>query len=103
VRKMLELGEVIERAVAEMSPQALASYALDLAGLFHPVYDKVRVLSDIDDIPADVQKARLRFYRAAKVVFARALKLMGMSTPEFMERREDKNKDKPEAEPVVDE
>ena len=35
-----------------------------------------------------MQKARLRFYRAAKIVFARALQLMGMSAPEVMERRE---------------
>ncbi len=88
VRKMLEMEEVIARAVVEMTPQNLAYYALDLAGLFHPVYDRVRVLSDQEEIPEDVQKARLRFYRAAKVVFARALKLMGMSAPEFMERRE---------------
>ena len=88
VRKMLELGEVIDRAVSELTPQALASYALDLAGAFHPVYDHVRVLSDQENIPLDVQKARLRFYRAVKVVFARALNLMGMSAPEVMERRE---------------
>ena len=88
VRKMLELEEVINRSVEELTPQALAYFALDLAGTFHPVYDRVRVLSDQDDIPEDVQKARLRFYRAAKVVFARVLKLMGMSAPEFMERRE---------------
>jgi arginyl-tRNA synthetase len=88
VRKMLEMEEVIKRAVDEMAPQSLAYYALDLAGVFHPVYDRVRVLSDVEQIPEDVQKARLRFYRAAQIVFARALKLMGMSAPEFMERRE---------------
>jgi len=88
IRKMLELEEVIDRAVAELSPQSLASYALDLAGLFHPVYDRVRVISDIEAIPEDVAKARLRFYHAAKVVFARALTLMGMSAPEVMERRD---------------
>jgi arginyl-tRNA synthetase len=88
IRKMLELGEMIDLAVAELAPQRLASYALDLAGTFHPVYDRVRVLSDQEDIPADVQKARLRFYRAAKIVFERVLKLMGMSAPEIMERRE---------------
>lgn len=92
VRKMLELTEVIERAIAEMAPQALAYYALDLAGLFHPVYDRVRVLSEQENIPLEIQKARLRFYRAAKVVFARVLKLMGMSTPEVMERRKDVDK-----------
>src|SRR6266404_4764612 len=73
VRNMLELEEVINRSVEELTPQALAYFALDLAGMFHPVYDRVRVLSDQDDIPEDVQKARLRFYRAAKVVFARVL------------------------------
>ena len=88
VRKLLELNEVIERAVTELTPQALAYYALDLAGLFHPVYDRVRVLSDKEPIPPDVQKARLRFYRATKIVLARVLRLMGMSTPEVMERRE---------------
>ncbi|HLY24712.1 MAG TPA: DALR anticodon-binding domain-containing protein, partial [Aggregatilineales bacterium] len=62
--------------------------ALDLAGMFHPVYDRVRVLSEVETIPLDVQKARLRFYRATKVVLARLLHLMGMSAPEFMARRE---------------
>jgi arginyl-tRNA synthetase len=88
IRKLLELGEVIDRAVTEMAPQMLAYYALDLAGMFHPIYDRVRVLSEQENLSVDVQKARLRFYKAVKVVFARALKLMGMSTPEVMERRE---------------
>jgi arginyl-tRNA synthetase len=89
LRKMLELSEVIERAVAELAPQAVAYYALDLAGMFHPIYDRVRVLTERDDVPLDVKKARLRFYAAVKVVFGRALKLMGMTAPEFMERREE--------------
>jgi len=88
VRKLLELEEVIDRAVENMAPQLLADYALDLAGMFHPVYDRVRVLSEVETIPLDVQKARLRFYRATKVVLARLLHLMGMSAPEFMARRE---------------
>jgi arginyl-tRNA synthetase len=89
VRKLLETSEVIDRAVREMAPQALAFFALDLAGLFHPVYDRVRVISEQEALPEDVQRARLRFYRAVKVVFARLLKLMGMSAPEVMERREE--------------
>jgi arginyl-tRNA synthetase len=93
IKKMLELDEVIDRAVTEMAPQALAAYALDLAGTFHPVYDRVRVLSDLEDIPEAVQKARLRFYRGTKVVLARVLQLMGMSAPEFMARRERANAD----------
>lgn len=89
VRKILETPEVIARAVADLAPQALAVFALDLVGLFHPVYDRVRVLSEQDDIPPAVQKARLRFYSACKVVFARLLALMGMSAPDVMERREE--------------
>jgi arginyl-tRNA synthetase len=92
IRKVLELEEVIDRAVTELAPQSLAYYALDLVGVFHPVYDRVRVLSDQEDIPAEVSKARLRFYRAVKVVLGRVLALMGMSAPEVMERR-DKPKD----------
>lgn len=88
LRKALELSDVLERAAKEMSPHTLAYYALDLAGAFHPVYDRVRVLSDQEALSLGVQKARLRFYKAIKVVLARTLHLMGMSAPEFMERRE---------------
>jgi arginyl-tRNA synthetase len=35
-------------------------------------------------VPEDVARARLRFYRAAKVVFHRLLSLMGMSAPDVM-------------------
>lgn len=87
------------RAVEEMAPQGIAVFALDLAGLFHPVYDRVRVISEQDDIPLEVQRARLRFYMACKVVFARLLRLMGMSAPEVMERRE---APKPAAETAVE-
>jgi arginyl-tRNA synthetase len=93
IRKLLELAEVIDRAVMEMTPQTLAYYALDLAGMFHPIYDRVRVLSEQESLPPEVQKARLRFYRAVKVVFGRALALMGMSAPEVMERREPDKRD----------
>jgi len=87
LKKMLETPEVINRAIAEMQPQAIAIFALDLAGMFHPIYDRVRVISDQEEIPAPMAAARLRFYKAAKIVFARLLKLMGMSAPEEMERR----------------
>jgi arginyl-tRNA synthetase len=86
-RKISEIPDMIDRAVAELAPQSLAAFALDLAGAFHPVYDKVRVLSDQEAVPAHIQKARLRFYGACKVAFGRLLALMGMSAPETMERR----------------
>lgn len=82
IRKALELGEMIEQAVINYEPHKIAFYALDLAGVFHPIYDRIRALHG--DIPEDLARARLRFYRAAQVVFKRVLVLMGMSAPERM-------------------
>ena len=82
VRKALELGNVIEQAVLNYEPHKIAFYAQELAAVFHPIYDRARVLHS--EVPPDVAKARLRFYRAAAVVFYRVLRLMGMSAPERM-------------------
>jgi arginyl-tRNA synthetase len=82
LRKGLELGEVIETAVRNFEPHRIAFYALDLANAFHPVFDNVRVLHS--EVPPEVAKARLRFFRAAQVTFKRTLALMGMTAPEVM-------------------
>ncbi|MEM9952564.1 MAG: arginine--tRNA ligase [Chloroflexota bacterium] len=82
IRKAMELGDAIELAVNTYEPHKIAFYAQELAGIFHPVYDKVRVLHT--EVPEDVAKARLRFYKAAQVVFYRVLRLMGMTAPERM-------------------
>ena len=82
LRKAMELGDIIEYSAANMEPHKIAFYAHELAGVFHPIYDSVRVLNE--DVAPDLAKARLRFYRAAQVVFRRTLKLMGMSTPDYM-------------------
>ncbi len=82
LRKMLELSEVLVQAYDDLGPHKVAFYALDLARQFHPLYEEVRVLHS--EVPADVAKARLRFYRAAQIVFKRVLTLMGMSAPEIM-------------------
>ncbi len=82
IRKLLETPEVIVQAYEELGPHKLAFFALDLARMFHPMYDEIRVLHS--EVPADVAKARLRLYRAAQVVFKRLLMLMGMSAPEVM-------------------
>ncbi len=95
LRKVIEIPERIAIAISEMAPQRVAFFALELAGAFHPLYDNVRVLSEQEDLSSAVQKARLRFYAAVKVVFARLLSLMGMSAPEVMERRETKNQTAP--------
>ncbi|MBE0691040.1 MAG: arginine--tRNA ligase, partial [Anaerolineae bacterium] len=82
IRKALELGEVIEVAARNLEAYRIAFYAQELAQVFHPIYDNVRALHS--EVPPELQKARLRFYRAAQVVFKRVLTLMGMTAPDYM-------------------
>jgi arginyl-tRNA synthetase len=82
LRKALELSEVLEMVATTYEPHRLAFFAYDLAATFHPVYEEARVLHS--DVPEPLRLARLRFYRAAKAVFARVLDLMGMSAPDVM-------------------
>ena len=60
------------------SPAALCGR---LATAFHAFYTDCRVI-DEEDVP--LSKARLKLCLAAKIALARALTLMGMSTPERM-------------------
>jgi len=82
LRQALRLSETLVYALEEMAPHQIAFFALETARLFHPMYDNVRVFHS--EVPEDVARARLRFYRAARVVFKRLLTLMGMSAPEVM-------------------
>lgn len=82
IRKALELGDIIETCVDTYEPHRIAFFAHEVASTFHPIYDRVRVLHT--EVPEDVAKARLRFYKAAQIVFYRLLCLMGMSAPERM-------------------
>lgn len=82
VMQMLSFPEHLQLAHDNLAPHQLAFWALDLARAFHPMYERIRVLHS--DVPESVAKARLRVYRAAKVVFQRVLTLIGMSAPEQM-------------------
>lgn len=82
LRKALELPEVLELMVSTFEPHHITFYAYELAAAFHPTYETCRVLHS--EVPEPLRRARLRFYRAAKQVFARVLGLMGMSAPEVM-------------------
>ena len=80
IRKMLQLSEVIELVSTSLEPHHLTYYAQDLATSFHSFYKLCRVVSDDDALTA----ARLKLVEAARIVFARALHLMGMDAPERM-------------------
>jgi arginyl-tRNA synthetase len=82
IRRAMQLGDVIELAARTFEPHQIAFYALEMANIFHPIFDNVRVLHS--EVPSEVAIARLRFFRAAQVVFKRLLNLMGMTAPEVM-------------------
>lgn len=82
IRKLLTFPEVIELAALNRAPQGVAAYALALAGEFHSFYRVCRVISD----DAPLTAARLKLVASAKVVVANALRLIGMTAPERMDR-----------------
>jgi len=83
IRKMLDLPEVIAKAATDLAPHHLTHYAQDLAATFHAFYRDCRVVSTLPE-EAEMTRARLKLVRAAKVVLARTLHLMGMNAPESM-------------------
>ncbi len=81
-KALYEIYDAIRESVATFEPHHIAFCADELAEIFHPIYERVRVLHS--DVPEDLAKARLRFYRASKAIFRYVLQLMGMSAPERM-------------------
>lgn len=80
IRKLLQLPEVLETVVDDLAPHHLAHYAQELAQAFHTFYTQCRVINDDESLT----KARLLLLEAARVVLARTLTLMGISTPDRM-------------------
>jgi arginyl-tRNA synthetase len=80
IRKMLLLPEMVEVVAQTLEPHHLAYYALDLATVFHSFYKQCRVVSQNEVLTT----ARLKLVEAAKIVLARTLHLMGMTSPERM-------------------
>jgi len=80
IRHMAKLSEVIETVATSHEPHHLPFYAQDLATAFHSFYKQCRVISDDEPLT----RARLKLVKAARIVLARTLHLMGMTAPESM-------------------
>ncbi|MBI3966113.1 MAG: arginine--tRNA ligase [Chloroflexi bacterium] len=85
IRKLLQFPDVVAESARQQAPHHLTYFAQELAATFHAFYRDCRVVSDDPALSA----ARLLLVRAAKVVLARALGLMGVTAPERMEHAED--------------
>lgn len=82
MRAVADLPGVIRAAADLRAPHRIVHSVQDLAGHFHRFYTECRVVGEEEP----VARARLALALAAKRAIASALGLLGVSTPESMER-----------------
>jgi len=80
IRKLLLYPMIFEGAVNAFEPHRITFYLQELSGMFHPYYNKYRVVSD--DI--ELSRARLALCKAIRIVLQDGLEILGISTPEKM-------------------
>ena len=80
LKLLARFPEVVSRAVEALEPQRITGYLEELARAAHLWYHKCRVLGE----RPDVERARLALARAARIVLANALVLLGLSAPDRM-------------------
>jgi arginyl-tRNA synthetase len=76
-----QFPEVVASAAEDLEPHRLPHYLHDVATAFHLFYDRHRVL-DAANLP--LTHARMLLARAAQVVVANGLRLMGVRAPDRM-------------------
>jgi arginyl-tRNA synthetase len=81
LNKLAWLPEVLLDCERLLSPHPLANYLLELAGLFHPFYEKCPVVTAEDPEQA---KARLLLIAGVRDAIREGLDLLGVSAPEQM-------------------
>ncbi|MBW2062938.1 MAG: arginine--tRNA ligase [Deltaproteobacteria bacterium] len=72
--------DLIEGAVVNLEPHRLTHYLTDLAGLFHPYYNRHRFISH----DLELSRARLLLAKCTQQVVASGLELLGVNAPESM-------------------
>ncbi|HBX77653.1 MAG TPA: arginine--tRNA ligase [Acidimicrobiaceae bacterium] len=82
LRVLNNFSEVVELAARERAPHKVSSWVRELASEVHGFYHDCPILRD--DVPADLQQARLWLGEAARVGLRCGLNLLGASAPESM-------------------
>lgn len=80
IKTLAALPDIIEGCAATLEPHRLTFYLQELAGIFHPYYNKNRVVTD----NIELSKARLFLCNAVKIVIKNGLSLLNVSAPEVM-------------------
>lgn len=79
--KLAWFPEALRACEKELSPNALATYLTELAGLYHKFYEHCHVL---DDAAPGKTRARLALCDGVRALISEALSLLGVSAPDRM-------------------
>ena len=80
IKKLGEYPKLIARAARERAVHSVATYAYELAGLFHSFYNQCRILG----VDTNLQQARIALVKAVGHTIRHALGILGVSAPERM-------------------
>jgi len=80
VKKLLLYPTVFEGAAKAHEPHRITFYLQELSGMFHPYYNKYRIIGD--DTPLTL--ARIALCEAVRIVLKEGLHILGLSAPEKM-------------------
>jgi arginyl-tRNA synthetase len=81
VKKLLLYPMIFEGAAKAHEPHRITFYLQELSGMFHPYYNKCRIVVDDDDA---LTAARLALCEAVRIVLKEGLQVLGISAPEKM-------------------
>jgi arginyl-tRNA synthetase len=84
MRSIGEFPRVLKTAASLREPHRVCRYLEELAGDYHRFYDTCRVLPQGDEVPGDLNAARLALCAATRQVIANGLQILGVSAPERM-------------------
>lgn len=80
IKALIQFPEMVARAAAEREPHLITGYLEDLAKISHGWYHHCRVLGE----PPATERSRLVLARAARIVLANGLTLLGLTAPDRM-------------------
>lgn len=80
IKKLVIYPMTFEGAVLSREPHRITFYLQELTGIFHPYYNKYRVVTD----EPELTRSRLALCEAIRIVLKDGLDMLGVSAPERM-------------------
>ena len=81
LRKLYQFPEIVEQAVGDLQPNAIANYLFELSQTFNAFYQEIPVLKEENE---QIKDFRLKLITATSQVLKNGLWLLGIEAPEEM-------------------